>query len=426
MKLTDEYDLNEIERRREKGVKKRKRKKKTKGFFKGLLIFLGIIILALTAFVVTVKIAAPDFDFSALVPKQVVDLVKEDVLGETTTAAPTTTTTTTTATQTVDYLEFDNFEFDTSKQGNSLGNLMGKGKGAVAYDSSYIYHLVKGKGIYRFGPESESYTRVYKSDSELSSLNLRGDYFYFINEDNGKAYKMKKGGSDPKPIAANVKFLYVYASNVYYITKDNSLCIMDVKELQSKTLYTADADLMLDFVGVSLQRVFFTESSSLGDVKYLTIDNEGKTDVAYFMETGDVLSIVSLELENGFFYYYEMQEDMSYNLCRKKFGSDKTVTLLKNVNTKDYVIINSNRLYYSSYKDSKFRMRELNMNSGSKKTLLSVSGVSDDNTLAFFHGGDYDFIIGEKSDGGEKVYRGSCVYTGSTNTMNFKDGKWKY
>ena len=100
--------------------------------------------------------------------------------------------------------------------------------------------------------------------------------------------------------------------------------------------------------------------------------------------------------------------------------------MLKNVNTKDYVIINSNRLYYSSYKDSKFRMRELNMNSGSKKTLLSVSGVSDDNTLAFFHGGDYDFIIGEKSDGGEKVYRGSCVYTGSTNTMNFKDGKWKY
>ena len=78
MKLTDEYDLNEIERRREKGVKKRKRKKKTKGFFKGLLIFLGIIILALTAFVVTVKIAAPDFDFSALVPKQVVDFVKED------------------------------------------------------------------------------------------------------------------------------------------------------------------------------------------------------------------------------------------------------------------------------------------------------------------------------------------------------------
>ena len=48
---------------------------------------LGVLVVALAAFLITVKICKPDFDFSLLVPDKAVTFVQENVLGRTTTAA---------------------------------------------------------------------------------------------------------------------------------------------------------------------------------------------------------------------------------------------------------------------------------------------------------------------------------------------------
>lgn len=418
-----ELDLDkEVEKRR----KKRARKKRRKKFFKRLLIIIGIIIIAVAAFIITVKICKPDYDFKSFIPENISHFVNEKFGSEIEESVSVSQTTTEPSTKLMDYLSFDEFDFNLYKQGNHMGNLLGNGRGKVGIDASYIYHIVDKKGIYRFYPSTEDYAIVYSSKAKLSCLNLRGDFIYFINDDNHCLYKLQKGTKKPVNIAENVKFAYVYDSSVYYITTDNKAVVMGAKELKPIELYSAASENNLNFVGISLNRVFFTETDPKGVVEYLTADCKGKGDIAHFRENGDISDTLSLQLENGFFYYYELQQDTTYNLCRQKFGSEKVITLLKNVSCTDYVIIDSNRLYYSVLDGSQFLMKEYNMNSDSKRVLLSVSGVNEDNTLAILHGDEYDFIIGAKSANGEDVYKAGCIYTGSTNVMNFKDGKWKY
>ena len=60
------------------------------------------------------------------------------------------------------------------------------------------------------------------------------------------------------------------------------------------------------------------------------------------------------------------------------------------------------------------------MNSKAEKTMLKSDKLENSDEISFFHGGEYDFIIGEGQ------YRASSNLTSSTNVMKFKDGKWSY
>jgi hypothetical protein len=200
---------------------------------------------------------------------------------------------------------------------------------------------------------------------------------------------------------------------------------MNVKELSPNVIYTSNDDEM-NFVGISLNRVFFTVTQYDGSIEYLSVDNEGKQKPAEFRKSSDKDAIALMELENGFLYYYEQQDDGTYNLCRQKFGSENIVKLVENASVENYAEIASNRLYYTKYSNGKLKMKELNMNSNESKTLLSINKVKDSNTLKIYHGGEYDFVIGKKSEDGKKVYSASTVYSSSTNTMQFKNGNWSY
>lgn len=415
MKRRNDYfsDDAELDKYRKKRAKKRKGKKAVKTF----LVIFALIIIALAAFIITIKIAEPDFDFSALIPEQTAEFVNEKVLGNVTTTQQTTETTAkpTTTQQTLTYLDSAEFAFDTSVQGNYLGNILNGGK--VGTDLTYIYHIADGKGIYRFNPSTEDYTLCYKTSDTLSSLNLRGDYFYYVNESDHNLYKLQKGTSKPKKVAQNVRLAYVYDSTVYFVTNDNKLCAMDVKALIPVIDYYS-ADYRLDLIGISLDRIFFSLTDEYNNiVEYRTVDAYGHEPAVKFRDDEPIGNIMYPAMENGFLYYYEKQSSGSYNLCRQKFGSEKAVTLDQDVQANDYPTVDSNRLYYSEYSNDKYKMRELNMNSGKDKTLISAKADSD---IAYQHGGEYDFIIG---DG---VYSASCVYTSSTNVMKFKNGKWKY
>jgi hypothetical protein len=386
-----------------------------------LLVF---IVIAVAVFLATVKVLNPNFNIENLVGQKAVQFVNSEIIEKIENSESTTTTTTKpTTTAMVDYLEFDEFEFDSGLQGGYVGNLLNGGM--VANDSSYIYHAVDGKGIYRFSPSSEQYTKLYASSDKIRCINNRGDFLYFVNADNNKLYKLQKGNTSAKEIASNVKFAYCYDSNVYFITTNNELCIMNVKELSPNVIYTSNDDEM-NFVGISLNRVFFTVTQYDGSIEYLSVDNEGKQKPAEFRKSSDKDAIALMELENGFLYYYEQQDDGTYNLCRQKFGSENIVKLVENASVENYAEIASNRLYYTKYSNGKLKMKELNMNSNESKTLLSINKVKDSNTLKIYHGGEYDFVIGKKSEDGKKVYSASTVYSSSTNTMQFKNGKWSY
>lgn len=407
--------------------KKRRKKKKKSSFGKNFLMALGMIVIALAAFVITVKILSPDFDFTTLLPKQAVSVFnrEDDTTVQPETLKPTVSTTVTTTVQQVTYLPIEDFKTDDSKKGNQLGNILNGG--LVGSDLTYIYHIVNGDGIYRFNPSTESYARLYKTADRLSSLNLRGEYMYFVNERDGKLYRLQKNSQKTEAIAEKVKYAYVYDTRVYYVTTDNRLCVMGLEKLKEKTLYNS-VDENMELVGVSLKRVFFTLDNVYGGLKFMTVDIKGGEKASEFRNESKKDEVRCPVLVNGFLYSYVLEDDGSYSLCRRKFGSENAVKLVSNVSvTTLYPVTDNNRLFYSSsVKSNKLNMCELNMNSGDVKVMLSVSKVSPDNTLTIQHGDSYDFIIGKKSADGKRVYCASGMYTGSTNVMNFKDGNWSY
>ena len=305
---------------------------------------------------------------------------------------------------------------------NYMGNIIAGGR--VGTDMTYIYHTVKGKGIYRFSPDSENYSRIYKTEDKLSSLNLRGEYLFFVNEGDHKLYRLMKGDSKPEALADGVSIAYVYDSEAFYVTTDNQIVVMSLTELKPAVVFDGMTPDAVSLLGISLNSVFFTLTAADGSVRYMTVPKTGG-EAQPFRSGSESGKIINPVLENGFLYFYEMQDDGSYNLCRQKFGSDKTVTLVEAVTSLNPPIVDKNRLFYGELDGSRFSMMELNMNSKAVKTMLFTNNATVDNSLIIQHGGEYDFILGKKNET-DKIYIASSVDTGSANIMHFDEGSWSY
>ena len=426
--------MNEKQRAKERA--KRARARRRKKFFKTVLVIIGIVAVAFAAFAITLKICDPDYDFKNLIPQdkiqQVSAFIREDVLKQTTTAAPTekpeTTKPTTTKRQNYDYSEFDDFAFDTSLQGNQLGNLLNKTNGRVTYSSSYIYYSIDSKGIYRFEPNSEQNSALLVKNYNFTCLNILGDYIYFVDTETNRLKRAAVSGGDAIKICDDIKFAYLYNDKVYFVGTDNSVGYINTDGFEKTVLYTAPADKEVSFAGTSLSRVFITQHDKVADyTEYITVSLKDK-DKRYFRDNTKGDELINLQLECGFFYYYEKQEDGSYNLIRQKFGSEKTVTLLEKCSLTDYPVVYANRLYYTRKQKNNIYAMELNMNSMDKKIMLNTSAIDDTNTIGVGYGYQYVFLFGREKKNSAMKYRGSCIYTSSSadNIIKFRNGKWSY
>lgn len=419
------------EKEKEKIRKKRKRAERRKQAGKNFLIFISILVLAVAAFLITMKLCDPDFKISSLFPEekaqQVVSFVKEDILKQTTTTTTTTTTKrpTTTKPKNYDYTSFDDFAFDTSLQGNQVGNLLNKSKGMVTYSSSYIYYSIAGKGLYRFEPNSEANKELVVNNYNFTCLNVLGDYIYMVDTDSHKLKKAQIVGGDTVNLADGIAFAYLYNDKFYYIGTDNTVGVINIDGDGRAVLYQAEAGKRVRFVGISLSRVFFTVYDEVSKYyEYITVDIHDKSDRRYFMNDSKNNDIINVQLECGYFYFYQRQDDNSYNLCRQKFGSEKIVTLAERCSVKDYPVVYANRLYYTAVKNNVVQARELNMNTMVDKLMLYITNPTDKNAIGVGYGYQYVYLFGSS----QGLYKGSCIYTSSSrdNTLTFKNGNWSY
>ncbi len=162
----------------------------------------------------------------------------------------------------------------------------------------------------------------------------------------------------------------------------------------------------------------------MGNISYLCVPSVGGTVENFKADTANG-EVTSLLMDSGFMYYYEKQADGTYNIVRQKYGSQKTVTLIEGTHLNKPVVVDQNKMFYADLDGDKFKMYELNMNSDTTKTMLYSGNVTSSDNVFIQHGGEYDFIIGELSNG-DKIYRASSNLTGSSNVMTFGDGKWSY
>lgn len=421
--------MNDKERAEER--KKRNRKGKRKQAWKNFLIFLSILILAVAAFLITMKVCDPDFKISGLIPQDKVQqaavFIKEDILKQTTTEAVTQTTSkpTTTKPENYDYTSFDDFAFDTSLQGNQTGNLLNRSKGAVTYSSSYIYYSIAGEGLYRFEPNSETYKKLVGGNYNFICLNVLGDYIYMIDADSHTLKKAQIVGGDTVNIAQDIDFAYLYNDRIYYVGTDSSVGFINTSDSEKTLLYKAESGKKVSFTGISLSRIFFTVYDEVSDYyEYITVAADDKSDRRYFKDDTNGDDIINIQLECGYFYYYKKQSDDTYDLCRQKFGSEQIVTLLEDCSITDYPVVYANRLYYSAIDGSTIQAREYNMNSKDDKLIVYTYNPDDFNSIGVAYGYQYVFLFGSS----QELYRGSCIYTSASkeNAVYFKDGKWQY
>lgn len=200
-----------------------------------------------------------------------------------------------------------------------IGNLLNGGK--VEKDNGIVYHIVDGRGIYKFLPDSESYACVYKSSDTLSSFNIRGDYFYFVNESDNSLYKITMTGKNLAKVAENVKLAYIYDTTAYCLSTNNEVVAVNTQDFTYKVLYSGYGD-KVNLIGISLDRVFFTSEDMSGNVAYFCVLSTGGEEERFRPDSknGEIASMI---MESGFMYYYEKQPDGKYNIIRQKYGSQK-------------------------------------------------------------------------------------------------------
>lgn len=423
------------DKERAKFRKKRQRARKRKKFRKYFLITVSIIVLAMAAFLITMKLCNPDFDLKSIIPQdkivQTVAFVKEDVFKITTTTTTTQPTTkpTTTRPANYDYAPFSDFGFDTSMQGNQVGNLLNNTNGSVTYNSNYIYYSIANSGLYRFEPEGETNAALITGNYNFKCLNILDENIYFVDSDSHKLKRAGTTGKNAVDVADNIDFAYLYNDKIYFIGSDNSVGYIDTSDLNKTVLYSAGNDKQLKFVGISLSRVFFTEyDSTKNTYEYITVLIDDKNDRQYFMDTSNGDMIKNLQLECGYFYYYKRQADNTHDLIRQKFGSEKTVTLLEDCSLTDYPVIYANRLYYTAKSSNNIQARELNMNSLENKNMLTLFNTDDTASVGVGYGYKYVYLFGKPSSSSDYSYRGSCIYTSAStdNTIYFSSGSWHY
>ena len=172
-----------------------------------------------------------------------------------------------------------------------------------------------------------------------------------------------------------------------------------MNDFQKTILYTASADKTVSFAGISLYRIFFVTHDNVANYdEYITVNMSDANDVLNWHDDTNNNDIVNMSLECGFMYYYKKNDDSSYSLCRKKFGSENEVVLVENCSVTDYPVVYSNRLYFST------------------------------GSIGIGYGYQYVFLIGSKSENSESVCKASCIYTSSSgdNTLSFNGEKLTY
>ena len=160
----------------------------------------------------------------------------------TSTTLPTTQKETTTEARDIkkadyDYDDFSVFAFDTSLQGNQVGNLLNKSNGAVTYSSSYIYYSIEGKGIFRFEPNEEKNAKIISGNYNFKYLNVLGDYLYAVDVNTSTLKKFSVSGGDGVNISDNIAFAYLYNDKIYFVGTDNAVSFLKFKE-KKKTLFS--------------------------------------------------------------------------------------------------------------------------------------------------------------------------------------------
>lgn len=298
----------------------------------------------------------------------------------------------------------------TGKVANTISNIRNLGYSTVNGNS--IYYIAPNQdstkiGIYKANKNGQDIKELYMSEDNLMSLNVKGDYIYFISvgkralndqdDSDNKICRIKKDGSNFQVINDNdfnnaCFEVYVVKNHLYYVGVDQNIYKMDLDGKNRKQVY----DNGTGFLAVTNKYILFNHDEDGNANNYVTyimglngenprpvldgtriysVDING--DYIYYANTDKAicrtkidskqeeklydLTAYSLNLSGDYLYYlnYENYNEGKYDICIfkvKKDGSTETPQMLKKLDSSSEFInvVNDWVLYMDFNEESGF------------------------------------------------------------------------
>ena len=249
------------------------------------------------------------------------------------------------------------FAHQLNKESTAIGNI--RNYGYTAIKGNWIYYVAPNEdsteiGIFKIKTNGEEKQQLYMGDLNILSLNITGNYIYFIgigpeeySEDDAsdnKIYRMKLDGTDLQVINDNEFHnacleMYVINNSIYYIGTDQNIYKMK--------LDGSDRNLVSDngtgYLGITDKYIFYNFDET-GKEKYVTyIMNLDGSNPRPIIEGKRLYSI---DIKDDYVYYTNTDKE----LFRTKIGSNQeekydSVTAAYNLN------LNDDYLYYLNYEN---------------------------------------------------------------------------
>lgn len=207
------------------------------------------------------------------------------------------------------------------KAGNSMSNI--QNGGTVAFSGDAIFFVSEfGGGIYK--RENGTNTRI--SDARATSLNIVGEWLYFVDLDEYRIYKIREDGSELKKVGSfQTTQFYVVGNRMFFMNLDDEKRIYSA-DLSGKSLRKL-SDRIPSQMTIYGSTIYFTDMSGEGEV--YTVSLAGGEEKLLF----DYAAHFIVGFEDGIIFRNEdvreitKEENIYLKLCKSDGETGETSVL---------------------------------------------------------------------------------------------------
>ena len=315
--------------------------------------------------------------------------------------------------------------------GNTVSNI--RNYGYTVSDGKWFYCVTPQEDgilmeIQRVKKGAKNKETIYTSMNSLYSLNVAGEYLYFIEIDtttyyeqddlrDNKIYRIKKDGSSEEPELLNdndfnnsCAQIYVIDNNIYYIGTDSKMYKMDLNG-QNRALVS---DKVSDYLAVTDKYIIYDvsiEGVNAKLTKIMNIDGTNDREIIngkklntvaivdeYIYYTNGDKEICKTKIDSGveevvykvaaynfnvaddgyiYFFSYENQKEQKYTIClfRVKVDgtSEEAELLAKLPQSSDFLNVMNGQAFYTEKDDLKSYIRMFDVKSKEMSSIFEYT-----------------------------------------------------
>lgn len=276
--------------------------------------------------------------------------------------------------------------------GNTMGNLTTGGKFAFDGDAVYYCDVAKGSCLTKLQNGASSVL----VDSNTESLNISGEYIYFVDKADYCIYKMKKDGSEKVKVSDTMATnLAVFGNKMYFINWGDE-CRVYSMNIDGSGL-TKVSDMSTEVLYIYGPYIYITDRNNQRELYRVSIKDGSSymmsMDVAYFVTGYD--NNIYFRAERSAMYDDWSGEEQGGNLAVYRMTADGTVYEQINNSRSGYLNADKGALFFTNFEEE--ALYKVNADG------TGLVKLCDDDAAYTAINGDYVYYFSDND--GKKLYR---------------------